>query len=39
MIVGPLPAEEDDGAVKSSLRDRELQLGLPLDQPVRGEGK
>jgi 8-oxo-dGTP pyrophosphatase MutT (NUDIX family) len=38
MIVGPPSAEEDVDAVQSAPCERELQLGLPLDHPRRGEG-
>ena len=38
MIVGPLPAEDAD-AVQSAPRERELQLGLPLDRQGRGDRK
>jgi len=38
MIVGPPAAEADVDAVQSPPRERELQLGLPLDRPVRGKG-
>jgi len=38
MIVGPLSAE-DAGPVQSAPRERELQLGLPLDHQGRGERK
>jgi 8-oxo-dGTP pyrophosphatase MutT (NUDIX family) len=38
MIVGPRSTEEDSQAVPPSPFERELQLGLPLDHPGRGEG-
>ena len=38
MIVGPPAVEADVDAVHSPPRERELQLGLPLDRPVRGKG-
>ena len=38
MIVGPPAVEADVDAVQSPPRERELQLGLPLDRPVRGKG-
>ena len=38
MIVGPLSAEDAD-PVQSAPRERELQLGLPLDRQGRGERK
>ena len=39
MIVGPISAEvEDAQAVLPAPCERELQLGLPLDHPRRGEG-
>jgi hypothetical protein len=36
--VGPRSGEEDSDTVQPPPFERELQLGLPLDQPARGEG-